>query len=234
MTFNVSKCKYMLVSRRRNTVCPPINLNLNDHQLENVQTYNIWGYCYLLTSIGLTILKAPVPKLQKLLGLLYGQFSNNTDPQVMAKLYLSLVKPHLEYGAQVWHPYTAKIHTHWRKFSSLDYGSVWGTGIQATKTYRYLSVTFIFCHCQHFLRLSIIFPVNFHPTPLSSYLSEMNPSVAVIDSLASFPFISSANVSGLKAEFPLYAAGAALWRHRPIIWPTSFLEKAWKWLTKLE
>ena len=39
MTFNVSKCKWMFVSRRRNTVCPPINLNLNDHQLENVQTY---------------------------------------------------------------------------------------------------------------------------------------------------------------------------------------------------
>ena len=39
-------------------------------------------------------------------------------------------------------------------------------------------------------------------------LSEMNPSVAVIDSLASFPFISSANVSALKAEFPLYAAAA--------------------------
>ena len=36
----------------------------------------------------------------------------------------------------------------------------------------------------------------------------MNPSVAVIDSLASFPFITSENVSGLKAEFPLYAAAA--------------------------
>lgn len=36
----------------------------------------------------------------------------------------------------------------------------------------------------------------------------MNPSVAVIDSLASFPFFSSANVSGLKAEFPLYTAAA--------------------------
>ena len=36
----------------------------------------------------------------------------------------------------------------------------------------------------------------------------MNPSVAAIDSLASFPFLSSANVSGLKAEFPLYTAAA--------------------------
>ena len=33
----------------------------------------------------------------------------------------------------------------------------------------------------------------------------MNPSVAAIDSVASFPFLSSA-ISGLKAEFSLYAA----------------------------
>ena len=39
-------------------------------------------------------------------------------------------------------------------------------------------------------------------------LSEMNPSVAAIDSLAPFPFLSSENVSGLKAEFPLYTAAA--------------------------
>ena len=39
-------------------------------------------------------------------------------------------------------------------------------------------------------------------------LSEMNPSVAAIDFLASFPFLSSANVSSLKAEFPLYTAAA--------------------------
>ena len=39
-------------------------------------------------------------------------------------------------------------------------------------------------------------------------LSEMNPSVAAIDSLASFPFLSSVNISSLKAEFPLYIAAA--------------------------
>ncbi len=31
-------------------------------------------------------------------------------PYVMAKLYIVLVRPHLEYGAQVWHPHLAK-HT---------------------------------------------------------------------------------------------------------------------------
>ena len=112
MTFNVSKCKCMLVSRRRNTDCPSINLNLNDHQLENVQTYKYLG---LLLSSYLSWthhIESTCTKARKLLGLLYRQFSNNTDPTVMAKLYLSLVRPHLEYGAQVWHPYTAKdTHT---------------------------------------------------------------------------------------------------------------------------
>ena len=234
MTFNVSKWKYMLVSRRRNTVCPPINLNLNDHQLENVQTYNIWGYCYLLTSIGLTILKAPVPKLQNF----WAYYTANSVTILTHKLWQNFIYPLWNH---TWNM-ELKFGTHIRqRYTHIGESSaVWITDLYEVLEFkllrltRYLSVTFIFCHCQHFLRLSIIFPVNFHPAPLSSYLSEMNPIVAVIDSLASFPFISSANVSGLKAEFPLYAAGAALWRHRPIIWPTSFLEKAWKWLTKLE
>ena len=105
MTCNVSKCKWMLVSRRRNTVCPPINLNLNDHQLENVQTYK---YLCLLLSSDLSWthhIESTCTKARKLLGLLYQQFSNSTDPQVMAKLYLSIVRPHLEYGVQVWHRY---------------------------------------------------------------------------------------------------------------------------------
>ena len=43
------------------------------------------------------------------MGLLYRQFANNTNTQVMVKkLYLSLVRPHLEYGAQVWHPHLIK------------------------------------------------------------------------------------------------------------------------------
>ena len=33
MTFNVSKCKCMLLSRRRNTIHPPTKMSLNDHQL---------------------------------------------------------------------------------------------------------------------------------------------------------------------------------------------------------
>ena len=82
MTFNVSKCKCMLVSRRRNTICPPINLKLKDHQLDNVQSYKYLG---LLLSSDLSWtphIESTCTKARKLLGLLYRQFSSNTDPQV--------------------------------------------------------------------------------------------------------------------------------------------------------
>ena len=46
---------------------------------------------------------------KRLLGLLYRQFSkHNTDPSVLFRLFCSLVRPHLEYAAQVWNPYLIK------------------------------------------------------------------------------------------------------------------------------
>ena len=83
-------------------------MNLNNHQLEQVQCYKYLG---LLLSTDLRWshhIETICTKARKLLGLLYRQFANNTNTQVMVKLYLSLVRPHLEYGAQVWHPHLIK------------------------------------------------------------------------------------------------------------------------------
>ena len=43
-----------------------------------------------------------------MLGILYRQFSNSTKESAMVKLYLSQIRPVLEYGAEVWHPYLSK------------------------------------------------------------------------------------------------------------------------------
>ena len=160
MTFNISKCKCMLVSRRRNTICPPINLNLNDHQLENVQSYKYLG---LLLSSDLSWthhIESTCTKARKLLGLLYRQFSSNTDPQVIAKLYLSLVRPHLEYRAQVWHPYTAKdAHTleKVQQFGLRICTRHWNSSYQdLLDIFQLPSLGGFSCHCQLFKRLFII------------------------------------------------------------------------------
>ena len=53
-------------------------------------------------------IQALCSKTRKLLGLLYRRFSSYSNAEVMLKLYLTIVRPHLDYAAQVWHPYQAK------------------------------------------------------------------------------------------------------------------------------
>ena len=43
-----------------------------------------------------------------MLGMLYRQFSNHSSEPAMIRLYLTLVRPVLEYGAEVWHPHLIK------------------------------------------------------------------------------------------------------------------------------
>ena len=107
MSFNISKCKQMLLSRKKNSVAPTSML-LNGCPLQIVRSYRYLGF--LITSdlswsdhIGFLCSKA-----KKMLGLLYRQFSNNSSSLTMKKLYLSLVRPLLEYGAEVWHPHLSK------------------------------------------------------------------------------------------------------------------------------
>ena len=43
-----------------------------------------------------------------MLGMLYRQFSNHSSEPAMIRLYLTLVRPVLEYGAEVWHLHLIK------------------------------------------------------------------------------------------------------------------------------
>ena len=108
MTFNVSKYKCMVISRKRNVNTP--SLTLNSSHLEVVECYKYLGLLLSSDFSWSSHIEAMCAKVRRLLGLLYRQFSTNTNPHVMAKLYLVLIRPHLEYGAQVWHPHLVK-HT---------------------------------------------------------------------------------------------------------------------------
>ena len=101
----------------------------------------------------------------------------------MAKLYLSLVRPHLEYGAQVWHPYLSK------DVNALEKVQKFGLRIcsrQWTKCYQELLELFhlpLLENRRLFLSLSVFFkiihnlvyfPTIHYPTLLSSFSSRYN------------------------------------------------------------
>ena len=47
-------------------------------------------------------------KARQILGLLYRQFYMDSAADTLKQLYLSLVRPHLEYTAQLWDPYAQR------------------------------------------------------------------------------------------------------------------------------
>ena len=96
LTLNGDKCKVMLISRRRNT--QQLQLCLKGSPLEQVQSFKYLGVPLRLIYHGLAIIISMCcTKAKKLLGMLY----NHIDYDSFLKIYLALVRPHLEYAAPV-------------------------------------------------------------------------------------------------------------------------------------
>lgn len=107
LSFNISKCKYMIVTRKRKSA-PPLSLRLSGEPLERVDCYKYLG---LLLSSDLSWnshIHSICGKARKLLGLIYRRYYNYTDPSILLQMYLTLVRPHLEYASQVWSPHLSK------------------------------------------------------------------------------------------------------------------------------
>jgi len=93
----------MLISHKRQAEPMP-DLFLDNVSLERVQYFK---YLEILLAADLSWthhIEAICSKAHKLLGLLYRRFYEHADPSALRQLYLSLVRPHLEYGCHVWDP----------------------------------------------------------------------------------------------------------------------------------
>ena len=105
MSLNPSKCKFMLISRKRNRINNPPTITINSQILESVPTFKYLGL--LLTSDRLGI-EGACTKAKKILGLLYRRFYHDADQDTLRQLYISIVQPHMEYAAPVWDPHLRK------------------------------------------------------------------------------------------------------------------------------
>ena len=105
MTFNVTKCKAMHISRKRNQHLPPSPLSLNGNILDVVPTFKYLGVLISSDLSWSKHIQGVCSKARKILGLLYRRYYQYSDSSSLRQLYLSLVRPHLDYAAQVWDPH---------------------------------------------------------------------------------------------------------------------------------
>jgi ribosomal protein S20 len=101
--FNVNKCKVMHIGKSKETSCMTMSADsershLSETQLE--KDLGIWFSSDLKPSVHVS--KA-VSKANQILGLIRRTFTY-IDIPLMKQLFISLVRPHLEYGNVIWHP----------------------------------------------------------------------------------------------------------------------------------
>lgn len=108
LQFNTAKCNYMVITRRR---CPTLPLNpliLNGVTLKQVDMFKYLGLLITSDLSWSRHIDSICSRAKRILGMLYRQYYHNVDCNTMRCLYLSLVRPHLEYGCSVWDPHTQK------------------------------------------------------------------------------------------------------------------------------
>ena len=105
LKFNASKCRQMFISRKKvNSLKPPC------FKIEGTALTPTNEYKYLGVTITSDLTWKPhitniCNKTRKLIGLFYRRFYNNCSSQTLLKLYLSYIRPHLEYSSAVWNPH---------------------------------------------------------------------------------------------------------------------------------
>ena len=107
LQFNTSKCKYMTISRKRAKWLPP-TINLNGIPLDRVTEFKYLGILITADLSWTAHINMICTKARMLVGMLYRQFYQDADTSTLKQLYVSNIRPHLEYACQVWDPYLQK------------------------------------------------------------------------------------------------------------------------------
>ena len=98
LQLNPEKCKSMILSKKRQVTAESVTLYLGGTSLDPVETFK---YLSVLLSNNLSWsnhISGVCSRAKQILGLLYRQFYNSSSA-TLKQLYLSLVRPHLEYAS---------------------------------------------------------------------------------------------------------------------------------------
>ena len=108
LTLNAAKCKSMVISRLKKSSIPAPSITLYGQPLDKVSCYKYLGVIISEDLSWTNHIDEISSKARKIVGLLYRQFSMHSSPQALLCLYVSLVRPHLEYASQIWNPHLIK------------------------------------------------------------------------------------------------------------------------------
>ena len=104
LQLNAAKCKYMTISRKHS---PPLNYQLSivNHRMEKVTEFKYLGVWLSDNMSWSTHIETSSTRALKQVGLIYRKFYQYSSPECLQQLYLSFVRPHVEYAVPVWDPH---------------------------------------------------------------------------------------------------------------------------------
>ena len=105
LQFNAKKCRYMLISRKRAHSLPPPCLAINGIPLVSVSEYKYLGVTITSDLSWSPHIANLCNKTRTIIGVFYRRFYRNSNSSTLLKLYLSHIRPHLEYCSAVWNPH---------------------------------------------------------------------------------------------------------------------------------
>ena len=108
LSMNPSKCKYLIASKKRCALNPPTQLLLDGKVLEEVSSYRYLGIVVTPSLSWKSHINQICNKTRKLIGLLFRKYSNWADTNTLKNIYVTCIRPHLEYACQLWDPYTSE------------------------------------------------------------------------------------------------------------------------------
>ena len=105
LKLNARKCKYMLISRKRiHTLAPP-SLKVDGIPLTQAMEYKYLGVTIASDISWSAHITNVCNKTRKIIEIFYRRFYRHSSSSTLLKLYLSHIRPHLEYCSAVWNPH---------------------------------------------------------------------------------------------------------------------------------
>ena len=108
LLLNTLKCCYLLFSRKPTPTLPSSPLLVNNTVLRMAKQFKYLGVTLSSDASWTPHINTICLKTRKLVGMLFRKFYCHTDSHSLLMLYLSTVRPHMEYASSVWDPYLKK------------------------------------------------------------------------------------------------------------------------------